>query len=89
MMNPMWDAALIKMQLRMPSNIYNAIAGELQFESFENGVLLLSFKSDAFFKWFEGKNGNIIAYEHYMIYYGEVLEAFGEDTQIKYKQRKD
>lgn len=89
MMNPMWDAALIKMQLRMPSNIYNAIAGELQFESFENGVLLLSLKSNAFFQWLEGDEGIIIAVEHYTIYIEEIFEAFGKDTQIKYKQRKD
>lgn len=89
MMNPMWDAALIKMQLRMPSNIYNAIAGELQFESFENGTLLLSFKSDAFFQWLEGNEGNIIELEHYTIYGEEIFEAFGKDTQINYKQRKN
>ena len=89
MMNPMWDAALIKMQLRMPSNIYNAIAGELQFESFENGTLLLSFKSDAFFQWLEGNEGNIIELEHYTIYGEEIFEAFGKGTQINYKQRKN
>ena len=73
----------------MPSNIYNAIAGELQFEAFENGVLLLSFKSDAFFQWLEGNEGNIIAEEHYTIYGEDILEAFGKGTQINYKQRKD
>ncbi len=88
MMNPRWDAALMKMQLRMPGDIYNSIADELQFESFENGVLLLSFKSNAFYQWFEGNDGNIIAVEHYTIYSEEIREAFGEDTKVEYKQRK-
>ena len=83
MMHPQWDAALIKMQFTMASNIFKTISDNLQFVSFENDVLMLSYTDKRFIGWLEGEGG--ISNEDYDMYAAAIKEAFGENTQVNYK----
>lgn len=81
-MNPQWDAALIKMQLTMPSNVYRTISECLGFVSYTDGTLMLSYTDKRFFEWLEGEGG--IADADFEMYAAAIKEAFGDNTQVNY-----
>lgn len=90
MMDARWDAALIKMQLTMPAEIYKAIADNLTFETCENGVLSLSYTNEWFIKWLRGMlaQGYNISHENYEMYQLAIREAFGEGVKLDYMLKK-
>ena len=81
-LHPQWDAALIKMQLTMPSNVYRTISECLNFVSHTDGTIILSYTDERFIEWLE-KGG--IADEHFQMYADAICEAFGDNTQVNYK----
>lgn len=90
MMDARWDAALIKMQLTMPAEIYKAIADNLGFVSFKDGLLMLSYADMRFMQWLEGKDeiSNPISDIYYNMFSDAIFEAFGEGITVNYIPKK-